>query len=89
VVTTSETRDGTGAADHDKPYQFGSLSLAGMTLWERIHLTNMRSDIRDYKAGVPGGCADGDLDWVMSTASGIVVPATDLNDMWRDDAEGD
>ncbi len=60
-MATSETRDGEGAGDHDFKYAFGGDTLAGMTLWERMHLMLMRGDIKDFRAGKKGGAADGDV----------------------------
>lgn len=57
---TSESRDGQGAGDRDIPFEWGN-PLAVMTAWQRVHLSQMRADIRAYKAGQPGGPADGDL----------------------------
>lgn len=59
-MTTSESRDGTGAGDKDQAYEWGN-PLTTMSAWQRIHLSQMVADIRAYKVGERGRAPDGDL----------------------------
>jgi hypothetical protein len=54
------SKDGQGSADHDREYAWGH-PLACMDIWQKVHLVQMRADIRAYKAGQRGGAAEGDL----------------------------
>jgi hypothetical protein len=67
------TRDGTGAGDHDIPYAFG-YPQSCLTLFAQARLLVMRGHIIDYRAGIPGGAADGDLEYVAKAESGLFVP---------------
>jgi hypothetical protein len=77
-TVTGETRDGTGAGDHDLKYEFGN-ARSFLTLRQQALLLIMRGSIMDYRAGEKGGAADGDLPVVIKTDAGIYVIKTSLS----------
>jgi hypothetical protein len=70
---TGETRDGTGAGDHDSTYTWGN-ARSFLTLRQQALLVIMRGYVLDYRAGAKGGAADGDMSWTEQTESGVYVP---------------
>lgn len=76
--TTGETKDGTGSADHDISYAWGT-PRGYLTLMVQARLQILKGlvmDARagDHRAGGTNNAADGDLDAYERTDTGIFVP---------------
>lgn len=73
----SESRDGKGASDHDKPFVWGQWRVC-LTVLQQARLTVMRGYVLDTRAGIRGLAADGDLgdfdNYVQSPDSGLFLP---------------
>lgn len=69
---STESRDGKGASDHDKPFVWGQWRVC-LTVLQQARLTVMRGYVMDFRAGARGGAADGDLDHMVQTDSGLWV----------------
>lgn len=72
---TGETKDGSGSGDHDVKYEFGN-SKSFLTLRQQALLLIMRGYVMDYRAGIEGGAADGDLPVIIKTETGILLTKT-------------
>ena len=71
---TGESRDGTGAGDHDIAFVWGA-PRQYLTVRCQARLTVLRGRVMDFNHGEPGGPADGDTDYVHVTSAGLYVTA--------------
>lgn len=78
-IPAGESKDGSGAGDHDEPYWPRQRWL--FKPFELAHLLMMRGRVQDHRAGVRGGPSEGDDDYVVTTPSGLRLP---LHEHWRD-----
>ncbi len=68
-----ETRDGNGSGDHDRDFTWGN-PRSYLTLMMQARLQIMRGEFMDARRGETGGAADGDVDWIKVTETGLFVP---------------
>ena len=73
TTTVSESRDGTGAGDHDIAFAFGA-PCSYLKTMEQARLLVMRGYIMDFRAGERGGAADGDLSYTDETVTSVAAP---------------
>jgi hypothetical protein len=64
-----ESKDGAGSGDHNIEYQFGN-PRSRLTWHDLAKLTIMRGLVKDHT-----GAIEGDSDWIVTTPSGLLVPA--------------
>jgi hypothetical protein len=89
--TISESRDGTGAGDHDVAFAWGS-PRAQLTTMCQARLLVMRGYVMDFRQGEAGGAADGDLYYTAEPESipapVVVAPVAPAFDPLPDNYDG-
>ena len=71
--TISESRDGSGAGDHDVAFAWDT-PRSYLTTIAQARLTILRGLVMDERHGEHGGPAEGDLGWTEETPTGLIVP---------------